>query len=333
MIRKQPSGSGEKASFRLGIFFLCLLMVWCLPPKSLFGVTNELRESNGAILGCVFEIESGLPVAHATITARNQDSGFEGRAITASDGTFFISSLASGLYTISAQYEEFQEISISDYPIRLSGRAPAEPVRFDLARIGEIRLRNRASLPIPQPELQPDSRVTAQLDPARVDEIRQRSRASLPIPRPRLQSDSGETETPLEILVRWDANASAPPMIAPALKGFTGTGSFSLIDLKAIAGSAPRQRMPELSPDQILVVVMDEQGSQRDWNLIPDPRIIRAESPGPTGEWTGQTLHREEAEFLVTLPRGLLAAELRFYSPLWTESRYSLELLGTLLLR
>ena len=51
-----------------------------------------------------------------------------------------------------------------------------------------------------------------------------------------------------------------------------------------------------------MVVAVNALGETVDTQLILDPRVIRAETPGQTGEVSGQVLHRANPEFLLNLP-------------------------------
>jgi hypothetical protein len=259
--------------------------------------THSFSDSSGAILGRVLETANQSPVANATVTARNESSGFERTAVTAEDGTYFISSLLPGLYTIRVTHEVFQQNSISGYPVRLSAPAATAPAQIRLARFGAGQASTNV---IPAP------------------------------PRP-VQKDSSVDESLLEVWVHWAVDAGIRSSNSPYSTQSSTREKYSLVESRQTRGPMPRQRMPELSSDQILVVATDEQGEQSGWTLIPDPRTIRAESPGPDGELSGQVLHLSVAEFLVPVPAGSAAA-LRFYQPFWTGKEFSLVLLGTLAL-
>lgn len=286
---------------RLRSYLFCLLVFCYIEAMSPFAVTNAFSEGGGAVLGRVFEFGDKSPVARATVIAHNEANGFEQTSVTAADGTFFIASLMPGFYTLSATREGFQGNSISGYPIRVSGSPIAESVQIRLARIGMGQILEKAD-PLPY-------------------------QFSVP------QADSGEGAPPLEIRVRWDLEAVAGLLNFPGSQQRNDIDRFSLIEKRQMQGPMPRQRMPELSSDQILVVIVDERGVQRGWTLIPDPSILRAESPGPNGELRGQILRRTDTEFLVPLPGGLLPAILDFYQPEWTGNSFSLNKLGTLALR
>jgi hypothetical protein len=259
-------------------------------------LSSLCAEGSGVILGQVFELGGKSPISAASVVARNQDDNSTCTGTSGSDGTFFLTSLPSGLYTISAAHPGFQESSIMNYPVRLSRAGIAEPVQIGLAQTGSGQFRSGAN------------RQTYQ-----------------PVPR------ANTSESPFEVHIRWGTHVETPATIVPAPQQSADT--FALQNSRQISGQAPRQRMPELSTDQILIVAIDGSGEQSDWALIPDPRILRAELPGPSGELSGQTLYRTETDFLVTIPRGLLAAKLNFYHPNWTGREFSLELIGSLSLR
>jgi hypothetical protein len=259
--------------------------------------THSFSEGGGAILGRIIETANQSPVANATVVARDEGSGYERSAVTAADGTFFVSSLRPGLYTIRVTHEVFQQNSISGYPVRLSGTTTMAPAQIHLARIG-------AGLTSPN---------------------------AIPSPLLPAQKDPGADESLLEVRVHWAIDSSIRSSKSPSSMQSSTADKYSLVESRQTRGLMPRQRMPELSSDQILVVAMDEQGGQSGWTLIQDPRIIRAESPGPDGELSGQVLHLPSAEFLVSVPADRAAA-LRFYRPFWTGKEFSLIFLGALTL-
>jgi hypothetical protein len=251
--------------------------------------------NGGAVLGRVFEVGPRSPVAHAIVTARNQEDGSEKAGIAAADGTFFIAPLAPGQYAIRVTCAGFREYTLSGYPVKFT--TAAAPAKIGLAKIGSGRESAAVKSAAPQIAVQP--------------------------------SGSGRDQSSSEIRVRWAAVTQAA-RTAQGLNRSADTSAFSLAEKRQTAGPMPRQRMPELSPNQILVVFMDEKGEQEDWALIQDPRILRAEIPGPNGELSGKTIYRSNAEFLVPFSGSLRAASLKFYLPHWTGKEYSLDLLGAL---
>jgi len=273
---------------------VCLLILCCIRIALPF-------QNGGAVLGRILEAENNSPVPHATVIARNQKTGYQNTVLTAPDGTFFVTSLPPGLYAILAACAGFQQGSISGYPVGLSGTPGAEPAEMRLARSAAPRSQSESSVPAPQPA--------------------------------RLRSIQAESELVVEAMIRWNAapgiNASKD---VPAAQS-PGGGAFSVVESRQARGPLPRQRMPELSKDQILIVILNEQEEQKGWLLIPDPRILRTEGPGPNGELTGEVFYQSSAEFLVPLSGDLLPATIKIYKPYWTGEAFSLDLLGAVALQ
>ena len=106
--------------------------------------------------------------------------------------------------------------------------------------------------------------------------------------------------------------------------------AFTVLDTQSVASGPARQRNPELSSDQIVVRAYDAAGTLVFTQLVNDPRVLRSEGAGPTGELTGQVLQRPSPEFLVSVPDDPPVAQLRLYHPRWTGSAFALDLLGTI---
>ena len=284
----------KKRLFPLSIVLFALTAVLaasylCAQPQSMAG--------SGAVVGRVFEIGSNAPVAGAAICVRRQSDNSVFKGISGSDGTFFLSPLPQGRYTIHAVKEGFQECFISDFPVRIRGQA-AEPAQIGLAATSALQSATK----------------NVQVNQVLVHQA--------------------ESESSMEVHIKWNVGHHSLPLSntqAPLQN--VSADSFSLLKLRQIPGAAPRQRVPELSPDQILIFVVDDSGVERDWTLIGDPRIIRGESTGPYEELGGHVSIKQDAEFTVVIPANILASGLKFYQPNWTGKNYSLELLGTLSLK
>jgi hypothetical protein len=134
-------------------------------------------------------------------------------------------------------------------------------------------------------------------------------------------------ETLQEVRIRWDVHPGSPsPHVTPGAA--LPSSHFTILERHQVVGSLPRQRSAELSAEQIVVVAVDGQGREIYRRLIPDPRILRAEHPGPTGELRGQVLHHASTVFRVTLPDDPAVEEVSFYHPRWTGTTFILEWLG-----
>lgn len=133
--------------------------------------------------------------------------------------------------------------------------------------------------------------------------------------------------------VMWEADKAALPRPAAA-QNKNAPGRVSLLSASARRdGGLPKQRSAELSPEQVVVVALDSEGHMRWCGLVADPRLLRAEVPGPDGELTGQVIYRESAEFIVQYPDDEAVTEVRLYHPDWDGQKFSLELVGVVAAR
>jgi hypothetical protein len=148
-----------------------------------------------------------------------------------------------------------------------------------------------------------------------------------------------EGQTIEQLRLRWGAYPTAPaPMVAPnaattAPAPPPAPDAFTVLERSQAPGPLPRQRNPQLSAEQLVVVAVNGAGEMINTQLIPDPRILRAETIGPTGEMSSRVLHRADVEFLLTIPDDPALTELRLYKPRWTGTTYVLDLVGTIALR
>jgi hypothetical protein len=132
-----------------------------------------------------------------------------------------------------------------------------------------------------------------------------------------------------ELRLGWDTLVaeSAP---SEASSAAPAPSALTLLGRRSASGSLPRQRNPELSSDQIVVVAEDAQGQALDWQLVADPRVLRSEGPGPTGELTGQVLQQPSTELMIAIPDDPAIVQLRLYHPRWTGTAFVLDLLGVI---
>jgi hypothetical protein len=135
-----------------------------------------------------------------------------------------------------------------------------------------------------------------------------------------------------EVRIGWDASVESR---APGVAGERrqAPDRFTLLERRTNPGMVARQRNPELSSDQILVVAVDSVGNEINRQLVADPRVVRTELPDPAGRLKHEVLHRTRTELLITLPDDPAIAEIRLYHPRWTGSTFALDLLGTVPLR
>ncbi len=92
----------------------------------------------------------------------------------------------------------------------------------------------------------------------------------------------------------------------------------------------PRQRSLGLADDKLLVAAVDATDTLRGWTVIPDPRFLRSERPGPDGVLTGRVVSVARPEFLVTIPDDARIVEVRFFQPRAQPDGFSLQLVAAL---
>lgn len=146
-------------------------------------------------------------------------------------------------------------------------------------------------------------------------------------------SPPASARTHRELGVSWEADKAALPK--PAAAQYRNAPGRVALARAAVRreGGLPKQRSAELSPTQVVVVALDAEGRMLWCGLVADPRLLRAETPGPDGELTGQVLYRESAEFVVQYPDDEAVAEVRLYHPDWDGQKFSLELVGAVAAR
>ena len=153
-----------------------------------------------------------------------------------------------------------------------------------------------------------------------------------PMARP-INSETSECsgdETFQAVRVLWEASEGDREQGDPNAGQPAPANIFTVIERKQILGRMPRQRSRELVSDQIVVVAVDKYGREKNRTLLPDPRVLRAESPSLTGELRGQIFYRPKVEFIVPLPNDPEIAKLYCYHPRWNGTAFTLDLLGAI---
>jgi hypothetical protein len=141
-----------------------------------------------------------------------------------------------------------------------------------------------------------------------------------------------EVQSFLEVRIGWDA-ADASSRDLTLTEREPSNRVLTTIERRKRNQALSQQRSLELSTNQLLVVAVNGQSQLRWWSLIPDPRIMRAESPNLEEKLTGRILYRSKAEFIVAFPDDDTITELKLYHPNWTGSEFTLEPLGAVPLR
>jgi hypothetical protein len=104
----------------------------------------------------------------------------------------------------------------------------------------------------------------------------------------------------------------------------SGAVTATVLERQRHVGALPRQRSFELASDHVLVITVGADARLRWWSLIPDPRILRSESPGPNGQLSGEVIYQSSVDFTVNIPDDTEAVELRLYHPRWTGENFDL---------
>ena len=129
-----------------------------------------------------------------------------------------------------------------------------------------------------------------------------------------------------QLQLQWNEAPSASRL---STEPISAGGSIEILTRRETAGPLPRRRALNLAPDRILIVGVDRQSRLRSWLVIPDPRVIRAEGPGPDGRLTGTVVQRDNLDFFVDVPDDPSIRELRIYEPQWNGQAFDLLLIGT----
>lgn len=132
----------------------------------------------------------------------------------------------------------------------------------------------------------------------------------------------------LELRLRWTTGTGAARGAAARQ-----TQSFTLLQRRVAQGSLAAERFPELSDDRLVLVSEDVAGRELDWRIVPNPRLIRAEAPGPDGQLRGGVIERGGADFSIAVPAMPRLARIRIYQPRWTETEFLLDPLGEITIR
>ncbi len=152
-----------------------------------------------------------------------------------------------------------------------------------------------------------------------------------PPPLPQLSEMAPPSASAFEVTIRW-----RPALPSPAGQPEPVTGAapqrndFEVTARRSVSGMPPRQRDPQLSPDDLVIVAVDAKGTDVAWHLIKDPSLIRAETPTASGSLKRETFRRSDVTFPVTLPAVTPEiTELRVYKPEWNGTAFVLDLVGT----
>lgn len=130
-----------------------------------------------------------------------------------------------------------------------------------------------------------------------------------------------------ELRIKW-----SPPPAPTSGSQAKAAPRMVVVSDTSVAGVVRRERQPQLSEDQLVIVQRASDGRALDWLMTPDPRTIRAEVPGADGRLTGKIVHVADTELLVAITQLAATASLSVYQPRWTGMEFLLDLLGEVVL-
>lgn len=92
-----------------------------------------------------------------------------------------------------------------------------------------------------------------------------------------------------ELTVRW---VVPPAPVGAAAGALPAVDAFQIAKRAVVVDEPVRERDPQISADELVVVAVNAQGREVGWQHLKDPRVVRSEQPGPDGLLTGRVLHR-----------------------------------------
>ena len=145
-----------------------------------------------------------------------------------------------------------------------------------------------------------------------------------------IKAATNQAQTYRELKIRWGGatKSETGPLISAEQQ--KQSASVAVVEDKKRSGTLPHHRSLELSPTHIFVAAVDDANKLRWWSIMPDPRIVRAESQTPTGELRSQDYYVSNLTLAIAFPDDPEIANLRFYQPVWNGTDFDLKLLAAL---
>ena len=129
-----------------------------------------------------------------------------------------------------------------------------------------------------------------------------------------------------ELKIRWSDSTKPATELRPANLGAqTPVPSVAIVEDNKRSGTLPRQRSLELSQSHLLVAAVDATNKLRWWSLMPDPRLVRYETPTATGELRRQDYYVSNVTLVIAFPDDPEIATLRIYHPIWNGTDFDLQ--------
>lgn len=152
------------------------------------------------------------------------------------------------------------------------------------------------------------------------------AKVNVDVPDVDVRSDQRQTSY-RELKVRWADSTKSTTELRPVANADaqTPTPSVSIVEDKKLPGTLPRQRSLELAPTLMFIAAVDATNKLRWWSIMPDPRVVRAETQTATGELRSQDYLVSNVTLAVAIPDDPEIATLRFYHPVWNGTDFDLK--------
>ncbi len=109
------------------------------------GISAEAQTFRGTILGTVMD-SSGLPVTGATVAVKNKETGLARTTQTSEDGSYTVTELPIGTYTVTISQSGFQTSVTSDVVVNVAGERRVD-VALKPGQVSELVEVSGAELP------------------------------------------------------------------------------------------------------------------------------------------------------------------------------------------
>lgn len=139
-----------------------------------------------------------------------------------------------------------------------------------------------------------------------------------------------QSPTYRELKINWTDPTKSTTELRSAVNSEQQTQAprVSVVEDKKRSGTLPRHRSLELSPTHIFIAAVDATDKLRWWSIMPDPRLVRGETPTPTGELRGENYYLSNVTLVVAFPDDPEIANLRFFHPVWNGTDFDLKSLA-----
>jgi hypothetical protein len=140
---------------------------------------------------------------------------------------------------------------------------------------------------------------------------------------PENEARANQPQTYRELKLNWADSAKSTVELRTEAQ--TQIPRVSIVEDRKRAGTLPRQRSLELAPTLMFVAAVDASNKLRWWSIMPDPRVVRAETQTATGELRSQDYYVSNVTVVVAFPDDPEIATLRFYHPAWNGTDFELK--------